>query len=61
MAETFHLLDEALRSACEVKAVLAAECKRAAVEGWGQRLQAKVVVLPDALFRGSQRRRPARA
>ena len=32
IAETFHLLEEALRSPCEVKAVLAAEGARAAVE-----------------------------
>ena len=53
MAETLHLLEEALRSHCEVKAVLAAECKRATVEAYGRRLAgAKVVVLPDALFAG---------
>jgi TrmH family RNA methyltransferase len=53
VAETFHLLDEALRSPCEVKTVLAAESKRATVEAYGRRLAgAKVVVLPDALFNG---------
>ena len=53
VAETFHLLEEALRSPCEVKTVLAAEGKRAAVEALGQRLAGvKVVLLPDALFDG---------
>src|ERR1035437_1761040 len=51
VAETFHLLEEALRSPCEVKTVLAAEGKRAAVEALGQRLAGvKVFLLPDALF-----------
>jgi RNA methyltransferase, TrmH family len=53
VAETFHLLEEALRSPCEVKTVLAAESKRGTVEAYGRRLAgAKVVVLPDALFAG---------
>ena len=53
VAETFHLLEEALRSGSEVKVVLAAEGKRAAVEALGQRLAGvKVVLLPDALFDG---------
>ena len=56
VAETFHLLEEALRSDCEVKAVLAAETARAAVEAYVRRLAGvKVVVLPDALFPGSPR------
>jgi TrmH family RNA methyltransferase len=51
VAETFHLLEEALRSDCEVKIVLAAESVRSAAEAHVQRLNAvKVVVLPDALF-----------
>src|ERR1700722_2096721 len=38
VAETFHLLAEALRSDCEVKMVLAAESARAATEQHLQRL-----------------------
>src|ERR1022692_513732 len=53
VAETFHLLEEALRSGYEVKTVLAAESARAAVVAQGRRLAGvKVVVLPDALFAG---------
>jgi TrmH family RNA methyltransferase len=53
IAETFHLLEEALRSQCEVKTVLAAEGKRAAVEALGRRLPGvRVVLLPDAMFAG---------
>ena len=53
IAESFHLLDEALRGPCEIKAVLAAEGARAAVEAHGQRLAGvKVVFVPDALFAG---------
>ena len=52
VAETFHLLEEALRSGCEVKAVLASESARDAVE---RRLRSapapRLAVLPDALFR----------
>jgi TrmH family RNA methyltransferase len=51
VAETFHLLEEALRSDCEVKTVLAAESVRSAAEAHVRRLAGvKVVVLPDALF-----------
>ena len=47
IAESLHLLEEALRSPCEVKAVLVAESKRSAVEAYGRRLAgAKVMVLP---------------
>src|SRR6266849_7639245 len=53
VAESFHLLDEALRSPCEVKAVLAAESARTAVEAHGQRLAGvRVVLVPDVLFAG---------
>ena len=53
VAETFHLLDEALRSGSEVKTVLAAESARAEVVAQGRRLAGvKVAVLPDALFAG---------
>jgi TrmH family RNA methyltransferase len=51
VAETFHLLEEALRSDCEVKTVLAAESVRSAAERHVRRLPGtKVVVLPDHLF-----------
>src|SRR5215831_6820098 len=51
IAETPHLLEEALRSRCEVKTVLAAESKRGVVEGLGRRLAGvRAAVLPDALF-----------
>ena len=51
VAETFHLLEEALRSDCEVKPVLAAESVRSAAEAHVPRLTAcKVAVLPDALL-----------
>ena len=51
VAETFHLLEEALRSDCEVKVVLAAESVRAAAEGHVRGLRGiKVVVAPDALL-----------
>jgi TrmH family RNA methyltransferase len=53
VAETFHLLEEALRSDCEVKTVLASEFVRsAAVAHVGKLARVKVVVLPDALFQG---------
>jgi TrmH family RNA methyltransferase len=52
VAETFHLLEEALRSDCEVKTVLAAESVRSAAEAHVRRLAGiRVVVLPDALMR----------
>ncbi len=51
VAETFHLLEEALRSDCEVKVVLAAESVRSAAETHVRRLAGvKVAVLPDSLF-----------
>jgi RNA methyltransferase, TrmH family len=51
VAETFHLLDEALRSDCEVKAVLAAESVRDTAERYAARLAGiRVALLPDALF-----------
>jgi RNA methyltransferase, TrmH family len=53
VAETFHLLEEALRSECEVKMVLAAESVQPAAEAHVRGLTGvKVVVLPDALFQG---------
>jgi TrmH family RNA methyltransferase len=51
VAETFHLLEEALRSDCEVKVVLAAESVRSAAEAHVRGLRGvKVVVTPDALL-----------
>ena len=52
VAESFHLLEEALRGDCEVGAVLAAESVRSAVEGHVRGLKKiQVTVLPDDLFR----------
>ncbi len=51
VAESFNLLEEALRSDCQVKAVLAAAPVRTAVEGHVKGLrELRVIVLPDALF-----------
>ena len=51
VAETFHLLEEALRSDCDVKTVLAAESVRSAAESHVRRLAGiKVAILPDRLF-----------
>ena len=53
VAETFHLLEEALRSDCEVKMVLAAESVQPSVEDHLRGSPAvKFAVLPDALFQG---------
>jgi TrmH family RNA methyltransferase len=53
VAETFHLLEEALRSDCDVKTVLAAESVRSAAESHVRRLAGvKVAILPDSLFQG---------
>ena len=53
VAETFHLLEEALRSDCDVKVVLAAESVLSAVQKHvGKLAHVKLVVLPDALFQG---------
>jgi RNA methyltransferase, TrmH family len=52
VAETFHLLEEALRSDCEVKVVLAAESVRSAAVGHLSELgRTKVAVAPDAVLR----------
>jgi TrmH family RNA methyltransferase len=51
LAETFHLLEEALRSDCEVPVVLAAESAATEAEGClGRRRGIRLVVVPDALF-----------
>ena len=53
VAETFHLLEEALRSECDVKIVLVAESVRSAAQSHVGKLErVKVVVLADALFQG---------
>src|SRR5271170_6168679 len=51
VAESFHLLDEALKSDCEIGAVFAAESVKSAVERHvGGLKKIRVVVLPDELF-----------
>jgi TrmH family RNA methyltransferase len=51
VAETFHLLEEALRSDCDVKVVLAAESVRSAATSHVRGLNGvRVAVLPDPLF-----------
>src|SRR5260370_34051379 len=52
VAESFHLLEEALRSDCEISTVFAAESVRTAVESHVRGLKKiRVAVLPDDLFR----------
>jgi TrmH family RNA methyltransferase len=52
VAESFHLLEEALRSDCEIGAVFAAESVKSAVERHvGGLKKIRVMVLPDELFR----------
>ncbi|HLK17737.1 MAG TPA: RNA methyltransferase [Bryobacteraceae bacterium] len=51
VAESFHLLEEALRSDCEVGTVFAAESVKSAVERHiGGLKKTRVAVLPDELF-----------
>jgi TrmH family RNA methyltransferase len=51
VAETFHLLEEALRSECEVSTVLAAQSVLGAAQAHVRGLRAvRVIVLPDPLF-----------
>jgi len=51
VAESFHLLEEALRSDCEISAVFSAESVRTAVESHVRGLKKiRVGVLPDDLF-----------
>jgi RNA methyltransferase, TrmH family len=53
VAESFHLLEEALRSDCEIPAVFAAESVRSAVESHVRGLKkTRVNILPDDVFRG---------
>lgn len=52
VAESFHLLEEALRSDCEIGAVFAVESVKSAVERHvGGLKKIRVVVLPDELFK----------
>jgi len=52
VAESFHLLEEALQGDCEIGAVFAAESVRSAVEGHVRGLKKiQVTVLADELFR----------
>jgi RNA methyltransferase, TrmH family len=52
VAESFHLLEEALRSDCEIPAVFAAESVRTAVESHLRGLKkTRIHVLPDDVFR----------
>ncbi len=48
VAETFHLLEEALRSDCPIRVVLAAESARDSVRALAAEI--RTAVLPDALF-----------
>ena len=51
VAESFHLLEEALRSDCEVRAVITAASVQAAAETHVRGLNGvRVIVLPDNLF-----------
>jgi RNA methyltransferase, TrmH family len=51
VAETFHLLEEALRSDCDVRMVIAAESVRSAAEAHVRKLPGiRVTVVSDAVF-----------
>ncbi len=51
VAESFHLLEEAIRCGCEIQAVLVAASARATVEGQVKGLKrVRVLEVPDALF-----------
>jgi len=50
VAESFHLLEEAIRSECRIRAVLAAASVRTAVEGHVRGLRLRVAVVEDAAF-----------
>jgi TrmH family RNA methyltransferase len=53
VAESFHLLEEALRGDCEISAVFAAESVRSAVESHVRGLKKiRVIVLADDVFQG---------
>lgn len=51
VAESFHLLEEALRSDCEVRVVLASDAVQSTIESHVRRLNGvRVVVIADGLF-----------
>ena len=53
VAETFHLLEEALRSGCEAPVVLAAESMEAAVDRLlRRRSEVRVMLVADRIFNG---------
>jgi TrmH family RNA methyltransferase len=53
VAESFHLLEEALRSDCDIDSVFATESVKSAVEAHVRGLKSvRVIVLADDLFRG---------
>lgn len=51
VAESFHLLEEALRSDCEIDCIVATEPVRSAVESHVRGLNIRVVVLSEDVFR----------
>ncbi len=52
IAESYHLLEEAVRSGCEIRAVLASESQRRELEHWAGRLAGtRYFAVPDELFR----------
>ena len=62
VAESFHLLEEALRSDCEIRAVFAAESVRSAVESHVRGLKkTRITFCPTSSFAESRRPKPARA
>jgi len=51
VAESFHLLEEALASRCEVHSVIVAESAQTGVSGYLGRLnRTRVVIVPDSVF-----------
>ena len=53
IAESVHLLGEALRSGCEIAAVLVADSAQPALRKWHRQLaRIKVAVVPDVLLQG---------
>lgn len=51
VAESFHLLEEAIRANCEIKAVLAARSVQSTVERLVRGLRKRVIAVDDPLFR----------
>lgn len=53
VAETYHLLDEAIRSNCEIRTMIVSESARLTVERLYDRMLAiPLIILPDELFAG---------